>query len=319
MTAPVIDKTGAALPAQARPEPPAPAAPQAPPPAAAPAGGPGGGPGPARSARRRRFLLAAWAVSLAAILLTGFVGYLFTFSHLQERHFQSTSYKSFRDQLGKAVAPTGAAADGEPVALIDIPAIGLHQAVVVEGTTGRDLMRGPGHRRDTALPGQQGVSVLFGRGASFGAPFARLSELRVGDRIEATTGQGKFTYTVNVYGDADQPITDPAKNRLVLLTGDSGWIPTGTVLIGARLDGDAQPNPGGRPAYIPYDKALAADKGALAALQLWTLALLGVVVAATVAARYWRRSAAYLSLAPVLGAVLWSVYENAAALLPNLY
>ncbi len=320
MSAPTIDQAAGPAPAQAAGS--APAAPPAPGPAPRPAAGVPGAPddpGPARSPGRRRFLLGAWAVSLLAVLLTGFTGYLFTLSHLQERHFQSTSYKSFRDQLAKAVAPTGAAADGEPVALLDIPAIGLHQAVVVEGTTGRDLMRGPGHRRDTALPGQQGVSVVFGRGASFGSPFARLSELRVGDRIETTTGQGTFSYTVNVYGGADQPITDPAANRLVLVTGDSGRVPGGTVLIGARLDGVAQPNPGGRPASTPYDKALAADKGALAALQLWMLALLGAVTAATLTARYWRRTAAYLSLAPVLGAVLWNVYENAAALLPNLY
>ncbi|MBV6701980.1 sortase [Kitasatospora aureofaciens] len=268
---------------------------------------------------RRRFLQGAWAVSLLAALVLGFVGYLFTLSYVQERHYQSTAYKTFRDQLARAVAPTGPAPDGEPVALLDIPAIGLHQAVVVEGTTGRDLMRGPGHRRDTALPGQGGVAVVFGRGATFGAPFAELSRLRAGDKIETTTGQGKFTYTVNVYGDGDNPIVDPARNRLVLVTGDSDWIPGSTVMIGARLDGDPEQNPGGRPATVPYDKALAADKGALATLQLWSLGLLGAVVAALLLARYWRRSAAYLSLAPVVGAVLWAVYENAAALLPNLY
>lgn len=308
MTAPVIEK----------PAVPAPAAPQAPE-SPAPESGTAKADGSGRPPGRVRFLQAAWAVSLLAAITVGFVGYLFTLSHLQEKHFQSTSYKTFRDQLAQATAPTGKVADGSPVALLDIPAIGLHQAVVVEGTTGRDLMRGPGHRRDTALPGQTGVAVLFGRGATFGAPFGELTKLRVGDKIEATTGQGKFTYTVNVYGDEDHPIADPARNRLVLVTGDSDWIPRSTVLIGARLDGDPVANPGGRPATVPYDKALAADKGALATLQLWMLGLLGAVLAALVLARYWRRSAAYLSLAPVVGALLWAVYENAAALLPNLY
>ncbi|MFG3051028.1 class E sortase [Kitasatospora sp. NPDC048239] len=310
MTAPALEKPTtrtAELPAGRVPEPPAPE------PAAA--GAATGGATPSR----RRFLQGAWAVSLLAALTLGFVGYLFTLSHIQERHYQSTAYKTFRDQLARAVAPTGAAADGDPVAILDIPAIGLHQAVVVEGTTGRDLMRGPGHRRDTALPGQSGVAVVFGRGATFGAPFAELSRLRVGDRIEATTGQGRFTYTVNVYGDGDHPISDPVRNRLVLVTGDSDWIAGSTVLIGARLEGDPEVNPGGRPATVPYDKALAADKGALATLQLWTLGLLGAVVAAVLLARFWHRSAAYLSLAPVIGATLWAVYENAAALLPNLY
>lgn len=310
MTATALEK-----PAPPAPDTPAEPAAAAPAPAREPAGAGPGAAGPTR----RRFLQGAWAVSLLAALTMGFVGYLFTLSHLQQQHYQSTAFKTFRDQLAKAVAPTGAAADGDPVALLDIPAIGLHQAVVVEGTTGRDLMRGPGHRRDTALPGQTGVAVVFGRGATFGAPFAELSKLRVGDKIEATTGQGRFTYTVNVYGDGDHPISDPVRNRLVLVTGDSDWIPGSTVLIGARLDGDPEVNPGGRPATVPYDKALAADKGALATLQLWSLGLLGAVVAAILLTRFWRRSAAWLSVAPVIAAILWAVYENAAALLPNLY
>ncbi|MFJ9693810.1 sortase [Kitasatospora sp. NPDC101183] len=301
MTAPVLEKPVATAPVAA----PAPVAEAA---------------EPAVSAGRRRFLQGAWAVSLLAALVMGFVGFLFTLSHVQERHYQSTAYKTFQDQLARAVAPTGSAPDGDPVALIDIPAIGLHQNVVVEGTTGRDLMRGPGHRRDTALPGQAGVAVVFGRGATFGAPFAELSKLRVGDKIETVTAQGRATYTVNVYGDGDHPIVDPVRNRLVLVTGDSDWIPGSTVLIGARLDDDPQQNPGGRPATVPYDKALAADKGALATLQLWSLALLGAVFGALLLARYWRPSSVvYLTAAPVVGALLWAVYENAAALLPNLY
>ncbi|WP_083974930.1 sortase [Kitasatospora mediocidica] len=275
---------------------------------------------PAPAGRRRLLLQLGWAATLLSALLLGFGGYLAVLSGFQEQHFQSTAYKTFRYQLANAVAPTGAAADGTPVALIDIPAIGLHQAVVVEGTSGRDLMRGPGHRRDTALPGQSGTAVLFGRGTAFGAPFGRLSELRVGDKIYATTGQGSFSYTVNAYGDSTHPVRDPAAPaRLVLTTSDSGWIPTGTVLVGARLDGDPQPNPYGRPAITAADHALAVDGGALAGLQLWALALLGSVLAATLAVRHWHRRAAYLTFTPVVVALLWAGYENAAALLPNLY
>ncbi|MCX4747843.1 class E sortase [Kitasatospora sp. NBC_01287] len=269
--------------------------------------------------RRRRVLQAAWTATLLSALLLGFVVYLTALSPLQEMHYQAAAYQTFRYQLAQATAPVGAAADGTPVAIVDIPRIGLHHVVVVEGTTGRDLMRGPGHRRDTALPGQAGVAVLFGRGASFGGPFGRLSELRVGDQIFVSTGQGQFTYTVNAYGDGGHPVRDAAPNRLVLTTSDSGWIPTSTVLVGARLDGDPQPNPGGRPAQVPADHALAQDTGALAAAQLWAAALLAAVVAATLAVRYWHRRAAYLAFAPVLAALLWACYENAAALLPNLY
>ena len=41
---------------------------------------------------------------------------------------------------------------GDPVALLTIPSIGLEQ-VVVEGTASGDTLVGPGHRRDTPLPG----------------------------------------------------------------------------------------------------------------------------------------------------------------------
>ncbi|MFD8479364.1 sortase [Kitasatospora sp. NPDC059673] len=268
---------------------------------------------------RRRLLAVAWSVTLAAMLLLGFVGYLFALSGLQEARHQSTAYATLRDQLGKATAPTGPTADGAPLAVLDIPALGLHQAVVVEGTSGRDLMRGPGHRRDTVLPGQPGVAVLFGRSTAFGAPFAGLGGLQTGDGIDVTTGQGSFHYTVNASGDGEHPIRDTAPNRLVLVTGDSDWIPGSTVLIGARLDGEPQPLGARRPAAAPTDKALAADKGALSALQLWSLALLLAVVGAGVTARHWRRSATYLCFTPVAAALLWAVYENAAALLPNVY
>ncbi|PYC76891.1 sortase [Streptomyces tateyamensis] len=269
---------------------------------------------------RPRLAQAGWAATLLSGLLLGFAVYLLALSPLQEGHYQSTSYQTFRYQLANALAPTGPAPDGDPVAVLDIPRIGLHQAVVVEGTTGRDLMRGPGHRRDTALPGQSGAAVLFGRGTSFGSPFGRISELRVGDKIEVTTGQGQFSYTVNAYGDGAHPILDAgAPARLVLVTSDSGWVPTSTVLIGARLDGTPQPGQRGRPAQLAADHALAQDTGALAALQLWSAGLLGAVLLATLAVRRWHRRAAYLAFTPVLAALLWACYENAAALLPNLY
>ncbi|WP_405020760.1 class E sortase [Kitasatospora sp. NBC_00070] len=268
---------------------------------------------------RRRLVQAGWATTSLAVLVIGFGAFLPTLSGLQEQHAQAAAYKTLREQFGTAVAPTGPTVDGAPVAMIDIPALGLYETVVVEGTTGRDLMRGPGHRRDTVLPGQQGVSVLFGRRVSFGAPFARIAELHEGDRIDVTTGQGKSSYVVNEHGEGGNPLTDQAENRLVLVTGDSDWISSSTVMVGARLLGEPYADAGTRGALRPTDKALAADRSALSALQLWTLGLLGCVTLTTLAVRLWHRWAAYLCSAPVLGAVLWSCYENAAALLPNLY
>jgi sortase A len=276
-------------------------------------------PRPRSSRGRRATLGVAYGASLLGTLLLGFGAFLFTLSAFQEEHYQSTVHRSFAYDLGQATAPTGSAPDGDPVAVLDISAIGLHDAVVVEGTTARDLMRGPGHRRDSALPGQTGAAVLFGRRSTFGGPFAHIDALRPGDRIQVATGQGRFVYVVDGLGTGSRPYRDASTNLLVLATADASWIPTDTVLVSAHLDGTPVQNPGGRPAVVPADKALAGQPDAIAPLQLWALALVGAVVLTVLGVFRWRRSATWLALTPVLLALLWAVYENAAALLPNLY
>jgi sortase A len=264
------------------------------------------------------FFIAA-SVSLLALLFLGFGAYLFAFSGLQEQHSQAALYRTLSGELGSGTAPVGPTADGAPVAIVDIPAIGLHQAVVVEGTTGEDLARGPGHLRDTVLPGEPGVAVIFGRRATFGAPFGKLPELRIGDRISVTTGQGKFIYTVNAYGSGAHPIEDTDPARLVLVTADSTWIPEQAIYVGARLDVEPAPAPPRSSQYLAMDKPLATDAAALLAVQLWSLALLVAGLVATVGAQLWHRSGTYLAMAPVLLALLWCVYENLATILPNVY
>ena len=81
------------------------------------------------------------------------------------------------------------------MAYLEIPA---HRpaAGVGSGTTSGVLFDGPGHRRDTPLPGQQGTSLIMGRRAAFGGPFAGIDDLEKGDRIRVTTGQGAFDFDV---------------------------------------------------------------------------------------------------------------------------
>ncbi|MEY9863240.1 sortase A [Catenulispora sp. GAS73] len=259
------------------------------------------------------------SASLLAVLLLGWAVYAFGLSGLQEQHSQAAMYRALAQQLATATAPVAPAPDGAPLMILDIPRLGLHQTVVVEGTTGADLARGPGHVRYTVLPGQPGVSVLMGRRATFGAPFAGLPRLRIGDKINITTGEGSYTYTVNAFGQGSKPVVDAFPDRLVLATGDSTWIPTHAIYVGARLDGQAGAGSGQTGARTDLDKPLASDTDAWPALQLWALALAFAVVATVALAVLWNRRAAYLSMAPVLAALLWCVYENATVLLPNLY
>src|SRR5262249_38778129 len=79
---------------------------------------------------------------------------------------QKVAYANFRAALAQATAPVGhfdetgkdALPTGTAVALLTIPAIGVHE-VVFEGTDAGALTRGPGHRRDTLFPRQQGAGA----------------------------------------------------------------------------------------------------------------------------------------------------------------
>jgi sortase A len=282
---------------------------------------------PARAGRavkaRPTLQLVGAGLSLLGVFMLGFVGYLYGFSGLGEARAQRTLYQTFRVELGDLgteVAPIAATTPGAPVAVLNIPAIGINNMIVVEGTSPEDLTLGPGHLISTPLPGEYGVSVIFGRRATFGAPFGRLTELKAGDKIMVTTGQGKnMTYTVAAEGDSSHLVEDPAPNRLLLFTSCSAVVPTSYCYYDADLTSSPQPDPGGRPAPTSAELPLAGDPSVLVLTMMWGLALVIVSAAGTIAAARWSPWLAYLAAAPVVLAVLWNLYQNLAALLPNLY
>ena len=257
---------------------------------------------------------------LGAMFLLGFVVYLYGLSGVTEDRTQNTLYKSFTGPLAAATAPTGSAQEGSPVAVLSIPAIGLTDVVVVEGTSGRDLENGPGHVIASALPGQAGASFLYGRSATFGAPFQHLMALNRGEIITVTTGQGVARYRVESFGDNLHPAPDPTPNRLVLMSGNATTVPNGAVQVTADLITTPQANPGGRPSVPDNEKILAGDAlETLLPLFLWSQALLLVSAGGSLLARYWSRWPAYLCVTPIVIAVTWHVYANLAGLLPNVY
>lgn len=136
---------------------------------------------------------------------------------------------------------TTAPAVGEPVAIVDVRALGLRQ-VVVEGATPEQTRRGPGHVVGTAAPGQPGNSAIVGRRSLFGAPFGTLSALDEGDEILVSTTQGQSLYVVRHVGrhdvvtpdpDATDPATGPATNIAVEEEADAepATLPDGDVTV----------------------------------------------------------------------------------------
>jgi sortase A len=260
------------------------------------------------------------ALVLLCALIIGFLGYLYGLSKLSEQRAQSNLRKSFEHALGQAIAPVGPVSPGTPVAALTIPRLGLAEAIVVEGTSAQDLTLGPGHRSDTVLPGQTGVSVIYGRRVTFGGPFEHLMQLQVGDVITTTTGQGAARYRVSSFGDATHPAPANSANRLVLVTSDStGW-PHESVTVSADLVTAPQPAGPTRPPISSDEESMSggAAASALAAL-LWSQALLAIAVLIPFAAVRWSPIATYICAAPLVLAVVWNLYENAACALPNLY
>ncbi len=263
---------------------------------------------------------AAISIGLAGLLLLGFVGYLLGLSGLSENRTQRAMVKSFTKSLGEATAPVGPTAEKKPVAVLSIPSIGISNQVVVEGTSSRDLMSGPGHLPATALPGQAGTSTIFGKRASFGAPFRSLLKLQAGDTITVTTGQGKSTYRVSSFGDSARPAPANSANRLLLETAGAGWSPKSVVMVSADLTSPVQDSAGVTPATGPNGKPLARDTAeSLIPLTGWSQLLLLTAIAGTVLMSRGARWPALLCISAVATAVLWNVYENAAGLLPNLF
>jgi sortase A len=289
--------------------------------------------GPARSPRPERSPLPAstalvlWIVgTLSALALWGVV-FPVVVGTLQEEHSQQELFARLRSQLAQATAPLGPTALGKPVALIDLPGAGLRNAVVVEGTSTQELQTGPGHRRDTVLPGQAGTSVLFGKSVTFGAPFQHLRDLRAGDPLSVTTGQGTFTYTVERVrrpGDPLSPALTRGQGRLVLGTAEGrGWrnrvAPTSLVYVDALLKGLGQPSPGGRLSTVPRDeRPFQSMTDPLLALVFWLQGLVLVVVGASLLRARWGRWQSWAATTPVVLAVIVGASGTATRLLPNL-
>ena len=268
------------------------------------------------------------ALLLAAAFLLGFAGFLYGLSGLQESRSQAVMFTRLRFELAGGLAPLGwttpgrgVTADGTPIAILDIPRIGVHNMVVVQGTSSETLTLGPGHLRDSPFPGQPGVSEIFGRQATFGGPFARLGQLRRGDTIRVATGEGWSTYVVAALAPSTKTIRDPAPNRLLLLTATPAVAPAYYLTVDARLTSAVHGSPGVAPVISSTELPLAGDHSGLAltAAMEWALALALVSAGAVFAALRWSRWAAYLASAPLILAVLWNLYQSLAALLPNLY
>jgi sortase A len=276
------------------------------------------------------YRLAGQVLVIVAVMALSFLMELTVLGNLRHDRDQAQLAAQFRVELAKGIAPVGpfddantALALGAPVAVLEIPRLGLRE-VVVEGTSSVQLESAPGHRRDTPLPGQVGTSVVAGRRATYGKPFRSLDQLRAGDQITATTGQGKHSFAVlevRRAGDPLPPALSNGQGRLTLVT-TSGLAlrPTDVLRVDAALVGAAESRPAQLPsqALRPAEALMDGDSSALLGVFGWS-----VLLAATALATVWFRFRTGLWPAwalgvPVLITLSLTVSDELTALLPNL-
>ncbi len=295
---------------------------------------PGGSPSPAaRPAAPPRAGDDIWSVlsttSVMVCLVAGWmVAQLLYLGGIAQDRAQDELYQQLRADLAAGTAPIGPVTEvGTPVATISIPHIGVEQ-VVVEGTASGDLLVGPGHLRNTVLPGQLGTSAIFGRARTYGAPFARIAELVPGDQINVTTALGAKRFEVIGVRRAGDPLPQPRPDdasRLVLVSAEArgarlpSLSPGQVVYVDAEAD-EAFPTPAGLPRVVPEpEQAMGTESGAVMPLLTLCLGLLLALTLGVVAARQrFPAALVWVVTTPVVIAVAWFTTDVVVRLLPNL-
>jgi len=260
--------------------------------------------------------LTTFSLIVAAMLL-----FLFVFSGFAEARTQVGLQRRFAADIDSSRAPTGGVIDnGVPIAQLEIGAIGLHQ-IVVQGTTSGVLRAGPGHLKQTPLPGQAGNAVIFGRRETYGHPFRRIGSLAPGDDISVWTQQGKHRYIVDTVRttpgrNGSELATTTGRNQLTLVTSDPAFTASRRLFVQAHLVGKPFAPAADTTPVTRAELGLTGQTDGILSLVLWLEVLLMAAIGATWLWRRWTRWSAYLVCVPVVLAVGWIVFENVTKLLP---
>ncbi len=194
---------------------------------------------------KKRIRVVGWGLMAAGLVVLGFLAYQYWYTDLAAERGQLEGARQLAIRLEEAapqVTPSGQP-DANPrpnkvvippaelfteeppeagtaFAEIQIPSIEVKE-VVFEGVDVPTLQLGPGHMPWTPLPGQPGNAVMSGHRTTYGAPFNRIDELGVGDKIVVISAVGRHVYKVRealVVNPTDIWVTDARSGGWLTLT-----------------------------------------------------------------------------------------------------
>lgn len=281
----------------------------------------------------QRLLYLSRALTALGVVVSAFLIFEFALTGLVHDHAQQDLLAGFKQAIQTTTldASTTTPREGSPIALLSIPRIGLDE-VVVEGTTPNDLKMGPGHLRTAPLPGEFGNAVIAARRTTYGAPFKDLRLMRPGDSIRVTTGQGVFDYLVSsvrsVSAGQAGPLTATLDDRLTLVTSDPAFMPSGRLVVVAKLGAlagasDGKATPIAVPGRVPVsagigELGLAGDPLGLILALIFGQLLLAAVWLTSRLAKRWPLSLTLLLATPVVLALTVLFFSNLDRLLPGM-
>jgi sortase A len=274
-----------------------------------------------------KYLMLTSLVVLAVLALS-FCFDLVVVSRFEYRAAQTRAFDKLRNELAHGLAPVSQVDRkgrvlrlGSPVALLEIPALHL-RTVVLEGTTPEVLTSGPGHLRDTVLPGQAGTSDVLGRAAAYGGPFGGIHGLRKGDTIKVTTGMGVSMFAVVDVRRAGDPVPSPPESgaRLTLVTATGApFLPSGVLRVDADLTGEAKAATAPVVTSVPRSElAMGTDTSTLWVLVFVMQFLILASVGSVWSWRRWGRAQTWIVFFPLFALLGYFAVDQFVRLLPNL-
>jgi sortase A len=187
---------------------------------------------------------ASWALILVGVLLLGYVAGEYWGMYRSQKNLEA---EWERQTASITTAGPANLSASQMLTRVVIPKIGM-DAIVVEGASRKALSAGPGHMKETAMPGEPGNAVITAHRDTF---FRHIYELNKGDQIQVRRSGRNFTFEVTgkriVMPDdvsVIEPTTDP---RLTLITCYPiyyiGPAPKRLVVFSKLVETDGQPAP----------------------------------------------------------------------------